>query len=213
LARRPSQRAGERRKTCEFVIVPPFGANPTSVALTATIYNFDVQLSDVDRGVYETLVIRAARQPSETEEYLAARVLAYCLEYTEGIAFTKGLAEPDVPAIEVRDLTGALKSWIEVGTPDADRLHKASKASPRVAVYAFKDPSNLARQFEGTRIHRAEEIALYAFDPAFIAAFVERLERRTTFELAVTERHLYLSIGGETLESAVKPVERAERRL
>lgn len=177
------------------------------MALTATVYNFDVQLSDVDRGVYETLVIRAARQPSETEEYLATRVLAYCLEYTEGIAFTKGLAEPDVPALEVRDLTGSIKSWIEVGTPDADRLHKASKASPRVVVYAFKDPANLARQFEGAKIHRANEIELYAFDPAFIAAFVERLDRRTAFELAVTERHLYLSIGGETIDTAVKPID------
>jgi uncharacterized protein YaeQ len=182
------------------------------VALTATVYNFDVQLSDVDRGVYETLSIRAARQPSETEEYLATRVLAYCLEYTEGITFTKGLAEPDVPAIEVRDLTGSLKAWIEVGTPDADRLHKASKASPRVVVYTFKDPANLARQFEGTRIHRAEFIELYAFDPAFIAELVSRLDRRTAFELAVTERHLYLTIGGATLETALKPVEPATRQ-
>ena len=176
------------------------------MALTATVYTFDVQLSDVDRGVYETLSIRAARQPSETEAYLAARVLAYCLEYTEGIAFTKGLAEPDVPAIEVRDLTGALKSWIEVGTPDAERLHKASKASPRVAVYAFKDPGNLMRQFEGSRIHRAEAIELYAFDPAFVAAFVERLQRRTTFALAITERHLYLESQGATLEGRVARV-------
>src|SRR3954462_5348031 len=214
------------------MLAPPFGAwhlrsefrdghilPPThlaaSVALTATIYNFDVQLSDVDRGVYETLSFRAAKQPSETEEYLATRVLAYCLEYAEGIVFTKGLAEPDVPAIEVRDLTGALKAWIEVGTPDADRLHKASKASPRVAVYTFKDPVNLLRQFEGTRIHRADQIALYAFDPHFIAAFVEKLDRRTTIDLAVTEGHLYLTIGGATLEGAVrpmKPVPPAERR-
>jgi uncharacterized protein YaeQ len=177
------------------------------VALTATVYNFDVNLSDVDRGVYETLAIRAARQPSETEEYLATRVLAYCLEYTEGIAFTKGLAEPDVPAIEVRDLTGALRAWIEVGSPDAERLHKASKASPRVAVYTYKDPSALVRQLAGARIHRVEALELYAFDSPFIAAVVERLERRTAFDLAVTDRHLYLTIGGETLESAVKAVE------
>src|SRR3954470_4803445 len=210
-ARRPSQRAGERRNAC-FKTCPARSLDPTSVALTATIYNFDIQLSDVDRGVYETLSIRAARQPSETEEYLATRVLAYCLEYTEGIAFTKGLAEPDVPAVEVRDLTGALKSWIEVGTPDADRLHKASKASPRVAVYTFKDPLNLARQFEGTRIHRVEALELYAFDPGFIAEFVARLERRTAFDLAVTERHLYLTIAGDTLASELKLVAQPERR-
>lgn len=180
------------------------------MALTATVYNFDVQLSDVDRNVYETLAIRAARQPSETEEYLVARVLAYCLEYTERITFTKGLAEPDVPAIEVRDLTGALRSWIEIGTPDADRLHKASKASPRVSVYAFKDPSNLLRQFEGARIHRADSIELYAFDPAFVAAIVERLDRRTNFALAVTDGHLYLTIGDETLESEVRKLRAGE---
>lgn len=173
------------------------------MALTATIYNFDVQLSDVDRNVYATLAVRAARQPSETEEYLATRALAYCLEYTEGIAFTKGLAEPDVPAIEVRDLTGALACWIEVGSPDAARLHKASKASPRVAVYTFKDPSLLLRQLAGERIHRAEAIEVYAFDPAFIAELVSRMDRRTAFDLAVTERHLYLTIGGETLESVL----------
>src|SRR4051812_2041356 len=100
------------------------------MALTATVYNFDVQLSDVDRNVYETLALRVARHPSETEEYLVTRVLAYCLEYTEGITFSKGLAEPDEPAVVVRDLTGALRVWVEVGAPTADRLHKASKASP-----------------------------------------------------------------------------------
>lgn len=184
----------------------------SAVALTATVYNFDVHLSDVDRNVYETLAFRAARQPSETEEYLAARVLAYCLEYTEGIAFTKGLAEPDVPAIEVRDLTGAIQVWVEVGSPDAERLHKASKASPRVVVYTFKDPANLVRQLAGERIHRVEALEVYAFDPEFIGAFVEKLERRTSFDLAVTDRHLYVTVAGTTLEAAVKPVEVAERR-
>ena len=96
------------------------------MALSSTVYNFDVTLSDVDRGVYETLAIRAACHPSETIEYLLTRVLAYCLEYTEGITFSKGLAEPDEPAVLVRDLTGRITGWIEVGAPDADRLHKAS---------------------------------------------------------------------------------------
>lgn len=182
------------------------------MALTATVYNFDVQLNDVDRGVYETLAIRAARQPSETEEYLVTRVLAYCLEYTEGIAFTKGLAEPDVPAIEVRDLTGALASWIEVGSPDAERLHKASKASPRVAVYTYKDPATVVRQLAGERIHRAHSLEIYAFDPEFIAELVTRLDRRTALDLAITDRHLYLTIGGATLETAVQRVEVAEGR-
>jgi uncharacterized protein YaeQ len=174
------------------------------VALSSTIYNFDIQLSDVDRGVYETLSLRVARHPSETEEYLVTRVLAYCLEYTEGITFSKGLAQAEEPAIVVRDLTGALQAWIEVGSPDADRLHKASKASPRVAVYIFKEPRHFFAQLAGARIHRSESIEIYAIDRELIDGLVARLDRRTAFELAVTDRHLYLTIGGETLDGRVE---------
>jgi uncharacterized protein YaeQ len=174
------------------------------VALTATIYNFDIQLSDVDRNVYETVALRVAQHPSETDEYLATRVLAYCLEYTEGIAFGKGLAEPDEPAITVRDLTGAVQIWVEVGSPDAERLHKASKASPRVVVYPVRDAAQFVRQLSGGRIHRAETIEIYGISRTLLEGFVGRLERRTAFELAVTDRHLYLTIDGETLDGAIE---------
>lgn len=174
------------------------------MALTATVYNFDIQLSDVDRNVYETLSLRVAQQPSETEEYLVTRVLAYCLEYADGIAFTKGLAEPDTPAITVRDLTGTLKAWIEVGSPDAVRLHKASKASPRVAVYTYKDPGSLLRSLAGERIHRSESVEIQAIDRALVDALVARLDRRMRFDLAVTERHLYITLGDVALDGAVQ---------
>ena len=97
------------------------------MALTATIYNFDIDLSDADRHRYETLAVRMARHPSESEEYLVARLLAYCLEYTDGIVFSAGLSDPDEPAVSVRDLTGALRVWVDIGSPDASRLHRASK--------------------------------------------------------------------------------------
>src|ERR1043165_6166870 len=116
---------------------------PIRVALTATLYNFEINLADVDRGVYETIAFKAAQQPSETDDSLVARALAYALEYTEGIGFSGGIAEADQPALFVRDLTGALKSWIDVGVPDAARVHKASKAAPRVAVYTHKDPGSI----------------------------------------------------------------------
>jgi uncharacterized protein YaeQ len=176
------------------------------MALTATIYNFEVQLADVDRGVYEDLSFRVAQQPSETEEYLMSRVLAYCLEFTEGIAFSKGLAEPDVPALEVRDLTGALRVWIEVGAPDAARLHKASKASPRVAIYTHRDPAQVVRMLKGERIHRAAEVELYGIDRPLLAELVARLDRRNRWSLSVTDRHLYVTIGVETLEGDIERV-------
>ena len=173
------------------------------MALTATIYNFDVELANVDRGIYETLAIRVAQQPSETEEYLLTRVFAYCLEYAEGIAFSRGLAEPDEPPLSVRDLTGALQLWVEFGAPDAARLHKASKASPRVAVYTHRDPQHLLRQIAGERIHRAEAIELYAVDRALLASLASRLERRMTFQLSLTEGHLYLTLDGDSLNGSI----------
>ena len=174
------------------------------MAAGATIHNVDIQLADVDRGVYETLALRVARHPSETEEYLVARVLAYCLEHTEGIEFSRGLAEPDEPAIVVRDLTGALRAWIEIGSPDAARLHRASKAAPRVAVYTHRDPAQLLRSLSGERIHRADALEIYSIDRELIAGLGARLERRTAFELSVTDRHLFLAIGGTTLDGIVE---------
>ena len=174
------------------------------MALTSTMYTFDVSLSNVDRGVYESLAIKAACHPSETEEYFATRVLAYCLEYREGIEFSKGISEPDVPAITVRDLTGALTEWIEVGSPDAARLHKASKAAPRVAVYTHKEPRIFLRAYEGERIHKAESLELYAMDRALLAEFVQRLDRRVKFAMTVTDGQLFLDFDGDSVHGSVE---------
>jgi uncharacterized protein YaeQ len=174
------------------------------MALSATVYNFDIDLADSDRGVYDTLALRVARHPSESDDYLVARVLAYCLEYAEGIAFSRGgLSDSDEPPITIRDLTGTLQVWIDIGTPDAARLHKACKLAPRVAVYVHKDPTQFLRNLSGERIHRAETLELYAIDRQLISALVARLERRMAFAVSINEREIYLSIGDATLTGAV----------
>ena len=112
------------------------------MALTSTIYNASVELSDVDRGVYESFELKLAIHPSESAGYLATRLLAYCCEYAPGIEFSRGgLSDPDDPPIAIRDRTGAMQAWIDIGTPAADRLHRASKATPRVAVYVHREAS------------------------------------------------------------------------
>ena len=177
------------------------------MALGATIYHFEVRLADVDRAVYETLSLKLARHPSESDEHLVARVLAYCLEHTQGIAFSKGgLSDPDAPPIAVRDLTGTLLSWIDVGLPDAARLHKAGKAAPRVAVYAHRDPAPLLRALEGARVHRAAELEIYAFDRRQIAGLAQRLERRMQWDLSVSGGTIYAGLGAETLEGELRTV-------
>lgn len=174
------------------------------MALTATLYSFDITLADVDRGVYETFTLKAAQHPSETDERLVTRVLAYCLSFEEGIAFSKGgISDPDEPAIVVRDLTGALQAWIEVGAPDAARLHKASKAAPRVAVYIEKAPEIYLRQLAGERIHRAGDIAVYAIDRTLIAGLVDGLDRRMTLALSVTDGHLFAELRGHTIDGVI----------
>ena len=171
------------------------------MALTATIYNFDIELADMDRQVYETLSLRLAQHPSESDEYLVSRLLAYLIEYAEGIEFSGGVSDPDEPTISVRDLTRKIKTWIEIGTPDAARLHKAGKAANRVAVYTHKDPALLLKQLAGEKIFRAEELELYALDRALINGFVARLERRVAFSLSITDHELYLSFSAATAGS------------
>ena len=174
------------------------------MALTSTIYNFDISLADVDRGVYETLAVRAALHPSESLEYLAARVLAYCLEYEEGITFSKGgVSDGEMPPLWVPSPDGGIKTWIEIGLPDPDRLHRASKSAGRVVVYTHRDPGTILRQAAGQRIHRAGEIEIYALDRRFIDELTPLLERRTRCELSVTGGHLYLTLGSKSLSGAV----------
>lgn len=173
------------------------------MALQATIYNFDIELADSDRGVYESLALRVARHPSESEDHLIARVLAYVLEFVDGLAFSRGISDPDEPAMSVRDLTGALHTWIDVGTPDAARLHKASKAAARVVVYTHKDPQQFLNRLAGEKIYRADKLELYAIDRSLVSALVARLDRRVAFSVSVADRELYVAIGTDNLKGAV----------
>ena len=175
------------------------------MALTSTIHTVDLDLTDHDRGLYESLALRVARHPSESDEYLATRILAFALEYRDGIVFSSGgLSTPDEPAIVVRDLTGALQVWVEVGWPDAARLHRAAKAAPRVAVYPHKDATQWLRRLEGARVHRSGEIAIRAIDAALIAGFAAHLDRRVAFGLAVSDNELFLSLATTTLTGRIQ---------
>ena len=174
------------------------------MALTATIYNFTVALSDVDRGVYETLDLRLAMHPSESMAYFLTRTLAYALLFEEGLAFSKGgLSAADEPPLTVRDLQGNLRAWIEIGTPSADRLHKASKASPRVVVFTQHDPRLLVRE-AGTRdIHKADQIEVYALDPRFLNQLGELTERNAKWTLLRNDDLLYVTVGAKSVTGPV----------
>lgn len=173
------------------------------MAAGAVVYTFTGSLADVDRGVYDDLNLRVARHPSETDAYMMTRVLAYCLEFDEGIAFSEGVSSTDEPAVIVRDRTGRLIAWIEVGAPDAERLHHGSKKADRTTIYTHRDPAKVLALWAGKKIHESERIVLHSFDPGFIDAAVAVLERRNSITVSVTEGQLYLDLNGVTLSSAV----------
>ena len=174
------------------------------MAAGATVHTFAIELSDADRNVYRSLELRVARHPSETAQFMLARVLAYCLEFQDGIVLTAGIAAVDEPAVLVRDLTGRLTAWIEVGAPDAERLHRGSKQAPRCAVYTHRDPAPLLAQLAGQKIHRAAEIPLYSFERQFMDDASAALGRRASLALSVTGRHVYLDVDGSQFSSAIE---------
>lgn len=188
---------------------PRYGS---SMALQATPFRFQVQLSDVDRGVYEALDVRMARHPSETERFLLLRLFAWCALFEEGIAFSKGgLSSPDEPALTVRTLDGTLTCWVEIGGPTAERLHKAAKASPRVVLFTDRDPQLLTHSLAGERIHRREHIDVRRIDAAFLDD-VARLvgDRGASLDVTLTDGQLFVGIGGETFTAALERLSLAE---
>jgi uncharacterized protein YaeQ len=173
------------------------------MALSATVYHLQVDLSDVDRGVYQALDLRVARHPSETMRYLLARVIAYCLCYEEGIAFSKGLSAADEPALWIKDMQGNLRAWIEIGNPSAERLHKASKACPRVVVFTHHDPELLKKAATTKDIHKAEAIEIFALEGSSLDALDAVTDRNAKWTLVHTEGMLYVTSGDANVTTAV----------
>jgi uncharacterized protein YaeQ len=174
------------------------------MALTATMFHLQIALSDVERGVYEALDLRLARHPSESMRYMVTRTLAYCLSYEDGIAFSKGgLSSAADPPITVHDRTGLLLAWIDIGAPSAERLHKASKAAPRVALFTSTELGLLRREAATRAIHKLDDIEVWRMEPAFLDGLGERLDRNTRLELVRTGEQLYVTLGAEVIEGAL----------
>jgi uncharacterized protein YaeQ len=173
------------------------------MATSATVYHLQIELSDVDRGVYQSLDLRLARHPSETMAYLLTRVIGYCLCHEDGIAFSKGLSTADEPAVWIKDAHNRISLWLDVGTPTAERLHKASKASPRVVVFTHRDPELLKRAARAQSIHRVETIDVRAIDAALLAALETATDRNAKWVLVHTEGMLYVTVADETFAGAV----------
>lgn len=166
------------------------------MALPSTIHRFTIDVSDVDRGVYESLELRVARHPSETVPYLLTRVLARVLHTSDGVEFSKGgLCGPDEAPLSAHDLTGRLLLWVDLGSPSPERLHKAMKAADSVVVYCHKDPALLAAAVVKGKVHRGEDLIIYGVDREMLSALGETLDRNNVWGLVRTEGEVYITVG------------------
>ena len=165
---------------------------------------FEIELSDVDAGVYDNLSLRVAQHPSETDAFLLCRIIAYCLHAGDGVAMAKaGLCDADEPALLAKDLTGQLLLWVDIGAPAAARLHKASKLARRVVVYCHKRPEQLLHKLRGQRIHRADELEIYTLDPSVLATLSGSLDRANKWSVLRNDGVLFVTAGDCSVSCSV----------
>lgn len=169
------------------------------------LYHFQLELSDVDRGIYESLDFRIVQHPSESTPYLLTRALAYALSYQDGLEFSPvGLGDPEAPAILSKNALGDHNLWIEIGNPSARKLHKASKAARTVLVYTYKNPEVLLKEITTNDVHRAREIQIFALDAKFLTALEEVLKKNNRWTLLIQQGQLDVGTGAQDFHTEVK---------
>jgi uncharacterized protein YaeQ len=179
------------------------GRDSSRLAPKSTIYHFSIDVSDTDRGVYQEFKLPVALHPSESLEFMLTRVLAYTLEFDEGIAFSAGIGATEEPPLAVRNFDGTYRCWVETGAPNPDRVHRAAKAASRVAIYTHRPAHLVLEQLSGGAIFRAADIPLYSFEDGFIPQLVGLLDRRNQLVISRSEQVVYLNLNGQDRCSSI----------
>lgn len=162
------------------------------MALKPTIFKFKISLSDINRNYYDTLNLTVALHPSETPERMMVRVLAFCINAQEHLAFTQGLSAVDEPDIWAHSLDGQLALWIDVGEPAVDRIKKATRLAQAVKVYSFNAKSNAWWAQTGAQINKFE-VDVYQFEWGKIEALALLLQRTMALSITVTGDSAYIA--------------------
>jgi uncharacterized protein YaeQ len=169
------------------------------------LFHFQLELSDIDRGLYESLDFRLAQHPSETIPYLLCRAFAYALSYEQGLEFSgAGLSDPEAPALRSAGIHGTTDLWIEIGNPSAKKLHKASKAANRVKVYTYKSAEVLVQDIQTNAVHRSEQLQIFAIDPKFLQQLEERVEKNNRWSLLYQQGQLDVTSSDFALSTEIK---------
>jgi uncharacterized protein YaeQ len=179
------------------------------MALKATICKAGLQIADMDRNYYAEHALTVARHPSETDERMMVRLLAFALNAHEHLAFGKGLSDTDEPDLWQKDLTGAIEHWIEVGQPDDKRLLRAAGRAQRVTVYAYGNRAELWWKPLANRLERVKNLAVWRI-PASAVQPMERLAARSMqLQCTVQDGDLYFSNAAETVQIQLTALKRS----
>jgi uncharacterized protein YaeQ len=169
------------------------------MALKATIYKAELQIADMDRNYYQTHLLTLARHPSETDERMMIRLLAFAIHANEALTFTKGLFDTDEPDLWQKDLTGAIELWIEVGQPDDKRLMKACGRSEKVVVYSYSATSHIWYKQIANKLDRAKNLSVINI-PAEASAQLEKMANRNMqLQCTIQDGQIYLTDSVETV--------------
>jgi uncharacterized protein YaeQ len=169
------------------------------MALKATIFKAELQIADMDRHYYQDHSLTIARHPSETDERMMMRILAFILHADESLMFGKGLSADDEPDLWQKDLTGAITSWIEVGLPDERSILKACGRSEKVHVYCYGSNSGIWWNQIYSRLERAKNLAVVSLHPAVSLALAKVAQRNMQLQCTIQDGQVWVTANGETV--------------
>ncbi|PCK07590.1 MAG: hypothetical protein COA42_13470 [Alteromonadaceae bacterium] len=175
------------------------------MALKATIFKLNLNVSDITRHYYQSHALTIARHPSENDERMMMRVTAFALNACEQLSFTKGLSTNDEPDLWEKSLSDEIEHWIEVGRPSEDKIRKACARAKRVTVYLFG--GNVAEQWwlaNQEKLQRFGKLAVYIIDEPSSLALKELVSRKMEVQCTIDEGQAWLSIGDQNIEVCPK---------
>lgn len=180
------------------------GSAATHMAEPSTLFRYQIELSDVHRGIYDTLSLRVACHPSEEAVRLVARVLSYALLWEEGLEFGRGLSTAEDPALLKRGHGGEILHWVDVGCPSADRMHRASKHAEKVTVVCFRGHEPLMREAQKRRIHQSDAIRVVEIPAQMIQQLATLTDRAQEWTVVRTDHDLQVIAGDVVVEGTIR---------
>ncbi len=169
------------------------------------LYRFQIDLSDIDKGNYQTLDFRVALHPSESMPYLLTRVLAFALNYQDGLEFSPdGLGNSDSSALRKLGHNGETILSIEIGNPSARRLHKTSKFAKTVKVYTYKSAQVVIDEIRNNEVYKSEQIEIFELDPIFLKQLEGIIEKNNRWSLVSQQGQIDVTYAKQSISGQIK---------